>query len=483
MANEQKAQNGRGLLDLFGHARSYLVGEVAVKALGIISLPVLTRLLSPSEYGTLAVFASYFTLLHTVLSLNTHTVVARYFYDRTDDFPAFLRTTLFVSLGVLLTSFGILSLFYDWVRNALDLPGHSLLLLLILTFAFTWSAIYRQVLVSQQQSRQAAIWPIVRGYVGFALGVALILPLSETRYYGPMAARVLVEVALGAYFVRKLWALTKTGGPSKRAHVYYILSYGLPLIPYSISGQILGQFDRIMINGTVGAAATGIYSVGYNVAALMLMVIVPLRTALTPELFALQNEQRHDAVDRLNAQMLEVTAAFGVLLIVFAREIISLLAPSSYSSAIAVVAPVTIGYLFHALSGVYGQYGHLLKRTGYLSVTVLVAGAANVLLNLYYLPLYGPNAAAYTTLASYVISGVLAWAIAKWILQAQVTSLRITVKPLLVTCIATVAVAMVDDLELSWPATIAIKLVVCAPAMLWLVPPTVFNLVRRSLIR
>ncbi len=51
------------------HARNYLSASIATKAIGFISLPVITRLLSPDEYGVLNVFISYIGLFMGGMSL------------------------------------------------------------------------------------------------------------------------------------------------------------------------------------------------------------------------------------------------------------------------------------------------------------------------------------------------------------------------------------------------------------------------------
>jgi O-antigen/teichoic acid export membrane protein len=470
-SNPDNAAGGERALGVVRHAGTYLIGDVAVKAVGLLSLPLFTRMLSPDEYGVLAVFGSVFSVIQVVLTLNVFTSVARYFYEQRDDFPAFLRATLWLTALVSLFQSSLIGLFYRPLSRILELPGYSLLILVVLTFATTWGGIYRQVLVSRRESREAAFWPVVRGYVGFGLSFAFILPLSRDRYYGPMAARTLVEVVLAVYFVSKMWKMARGPGAPARTYVRYILAYSVPLVPYSLSTQIVGQFDRIVINGAIGAAAAGVYSVGYNVASLMQMVTVPLRTALTPEFFALQSEGNKAEVDRLNAQFLAVTGAFGVLLITFGRELITVLAPSHYSDAIGVIAPVTIGYLVDALSGTYSQYIYHRKQTFYVSVGVVTAGISNILLNLYFVPRYGALAAGYTTLASYAVSCALGWVITNFVLRVEPTSARSLAKPLACLLCAIAIVGALGRVELPWIAVVCAKLLLALPLVLWLVPP------------
>ena len=63
--------------ETLSHSKNYLISNVAVKGIGIISLPVMTRLLLPSDYGILSVFNSYNGILVSVLSLNCYVALGK----------------------------------------------------------------------------------------------------------------------------------------------------------------------------------------------------------------------------------------------------------------------------------------------------------------------------------------------------------------------------------------------------------------------
>ena len=51
----------------------------------------------------------------------------------------------------------------------------------------------------------------------------------------------------------------------KKQYMQSALSFGIPLIPHTLGGILIGFTDRLFITKMVGLEATGIYTVGFQV--------------------------------------------------------------------------------------------------------------------------------------------------------------------------------------------------------------------------
>ena len=71
--------------ETLSHSKNYFISNVAAKGIIIISLPVMTRLLSPSDYGIINVFNSYSGIFISVLTLNCYVALGRYYYEEQND--------------------------------------------------------------------------------------------------------------------------------------------------------------------------------------------------------------------------------------------------------------------------------------------------------------------------------------------------------------------------------------------------------------
>lgn len=418
------------IFETLKHGKNYFSADIATKAMAFISIPIFTRLFTQADYGIVAVFSAYVGIITVILSLNSYTAVSRYYYEKTDDFGEFIGTTLiFVGLIFGLT-LPIYILFYKQIASLMQLPGLlPIYLLFACLFAIIYS-LYYQILVPQKRSKEAATISILKGYIGFGIAVLFVYLLKENRYLGQIWATLLIGLIFSIYFMIKIRKYSKFC--FKIEHIKYISTYSIPLIPYVLSGIILAQFDRIMINNIIGSASAGLYSLGYNVGMLLLMVIGATQTALIPDFFKFLDNKEYDRLDALFEKVFSIVTIAALGLVLFAREIVIILADEKFHPGLSVVPIVVIGYVFYEMYIVYGMYPGYKKKTVFISIVTLIAGILNIVLNAIFIPRYGYIAAAYTTVASYFILFLLAWIVAKFILEQRVTPLWMVWKPTLI---------------------------------------------------
>ena len=403
------------------HSKNYFSANVANKAIIFISIPIFTRLFSEADYGVVATFTAFVGIMTVALSLNSYSAVGRYYYEKTDDFGEFVGTTLVFAgtIFVLVTLFFIL--FYKQISNMMQLPDTLTAYLLFASlFAIIYS-IYQQTLVPQKKSKEAAAISMIKGYSVIIMTIIFICLLKDKRYLGQVWATLLVGLVLSIYFLVKINKYAKLS--FNLEHIKYIIAYSVPLIPHRLSAVILAQFDRIMINSTIDSASAGLYSLGYNVGMLLLMVITSTQTALTPDFFKFLDAGEHGRLNKLVGKVFSIITVTALGLIFFAKEIVILLADEKFHPGLSVVPVVVVGYLFYGMATVYNRYISYTKKTVFTSVITLVAGFSNIVLNLIFIPKYGYIAAAYTTAVSYFIMFLLTWIVSKIFIKQEIVRL------------------------------------------------------------
>jgi O-antigen/teichoic acid export membrane protein len=119
------------------HGKNYLSASLLTKGLSLISIPVMTRLLSPSDYGILAVFMSLAGILGIFFGFGIRGAISRYFYENTQDFDRFFSTNLFFVnlLGIILSIF--LYLFRVEISILMNIPVSLVLFAIVVAFIST----------------------------------------------------------------------------------------------------------------------------------------------------------------------------------------------------------------------------------------------------------------------------------------------------------------------------------------------------------
>ena len=292
------------------------------------------------------------------------------------------------------------------------------------------STIYGSILYPQKRSKELATINISKGYTTFGIAVLFVYLLKENRYLGTIWASLLIGFVFSIYFIIKICKYSKFRFKIK--HIKYISTYSFPLIPHSLSAVILAQFDRIMINDIIDTASAGLYSLGYNVGMLMLMVIYSITPSLEPDFFKFLDNKEYKRLDALFEKIFSIVTIAALGLILFAKEIVMVLADEKFYPGLRVVPIVVVGYVFYGMYIVYGMHTGYKKKTVFTSIITLTAGISNIILNAIFIPRYGYIAAAYTTVASYFIMFLMAWIVAKVVLRQRVTPLWMIWKPTLI---------------------------------------------------
>lgn len=203
-----------------------------------------------------------------------------------------------------------------------------------------------------------------------------------------------------------------------RALVRSFFSYGMPVIGWTLGGQLLSLSDRYIIGVYRGAAEVGVYSASYNLVAMGFgLVATPLLMAAHPIIMnAWQRMRREDVPGAIRSfSRYYLLAALPVVAVVsvLGREIVQLLVGEAFHEGYRVVPWVLGGTAAWGLA-MYGHKGfELLEQTGRMFALVAVSAVVNVVLNLLFVPRFGFVAAAVSTFVGYALYPVLVWFVSR----------------------------------------------------------------------
>lgn len=382
------------------HTLNHLGVAVASKVMPLASLLVYSRFLEPAEFGVVSLFFSYIWILGIVLTLNLHTGIGRFIYDKQHRIGELVGTTL-LAVGVLF-AVGVVVATLDVSRFAalLNLPAASAPFLFAVAAGQVAESLIVQVLTAREHSGRLLVAIATRSLGSLAATVALLYALPSDKYF----AVIYAEGTLSLMLVIYLLMLLRTDRPWSFSLplLRVFAAYCVPLIPYMLSLTLLSQFDRVMIDRLFGKEVTGIYSIGYNLGILLVMVAGSLLNALNPRFFDGMDKSRYDDVKRDASAVFAVCALCAFTLALFGPEVAALLIPSKYAEGFALIPLVAVGGLASVVFQLWGRVVGYTKKTYLLSLIAVVATVLKIGLNLLLLPVLGYWGAALTTVVAYV---------------------------------------------------------------------------------
>ncbi|KPF68696.1 hypothetical protein IP84_08640 [beta proteobacterium AAP99] len=387
------------LRSMIRHSINHLGVVAASKVMPLASLLIYSRFLSPAEYGVVSLFVSYIWILGIAVSLNLHTAIGRFIYDKAAPAGELLGTTL-LPIGVVFT-LGILVAAWDLDRTAdlLSLPRYAVPLLFAAAAGQIAESVLIQVLTARERSGSLFAAIAIRSGMSLVATLMLFQSLSSDRYLAVLWAEAATNALFVAYLLLALSADRPWSFSWSRLRAF--ADYSLPLIPYMLSLTLISQFDRVMLDRALGKETTGIYSISYNLGILLVMVASALINALNPRFFSAMDTQRHDDVRRDARAVFAVCAfcAFGLAL--FGPVVARLVIPHQYEQGFALIPLIAIGGLASVVFQIWARVIFYSKKTYQLSLIAVSASILKIGLNALVIPSLGIWGAALTTLLAY----------------------------------------------------------------------------------
>lgn len=379
----------------------YIICNFIVKGLSVLTTPVFTRLLSSEDYGIVATYSSYTSLFAIIATLDLYSCVQISKQDWDTDNNQFVCSVLTLSSISTVAFFGILLAICSFFPDILGIPVvlvKIMFLEVIFSNAFTLIQTQHRAYL---RYKQVVFLTLFQAIAGTILSVFFVLGMKENRYEGRIAGMALAIMVVGVYVS---YTIIKKGKYTwyKKEYWKYAINISLPLVPHHLSGNVLSNFDRIMITSFCDVGYTGIYNLGYSCGAMLQLLWSSFNGAWVPWFYDAMKEEKYEDIKRAVKPYLLLFSVFVLGIVAIAPELIKILGPEMYWTAKWVVPPVALGLFCQFLYSLYVNIEFYYKKTKMIATMTIVSAVLNIILNFVFIQLFGYLAAAYTTLTSYI---------------------------------------------------------------------------------
>lgn len=406
---------GKDTREFIKHAKNYITARFFVKALGFISLPIITRILTPEDFGIISVYTSFILIFEVIMELNCRGSISRYYYEKNKDFASFFGTIFIFTIFVNLSFIGIFWLARNVFADFFNLNNDILFFAILVSALLVFLNCYLSYLRASKRSGQYSFISVLKSVFVLVISICLMLILKEKKYLGRIYADIFIVLLFAIYSIIRILEVVEFNFKVK--YIKYSLLFGVPLIPHSLSGFLLAHFDRVIINQIHGATDTGLYSFAYQIGMIMSVFVVGMNNSWSPIFYGMMRDNANSRIYNLAKKYSKYIYLISIGLVLFANEIVIIMADKKYHSSIHIVPIIIGGYVFLFLYMVYSNYSFYRKKTLLISINTLIAGVVNIVLNYIFIPKYGYVAAAYTTIFSYMLLFVLHFINVKLVLK------------------------------------------------------------------
>lgn len=386
----------------------YLSSSLLSGLIPLILMPILTRHLSPEEYGIMITLTTMVTVTLPLIQWGTISYIGvQYFHASIMEFVDIFSTILVVPI---FTSFVLVAVFASSsgpLATLFDIPRLWVALVPILAAAFYIPMATLNLLRMRNQPFGYGAVELSTTALNFGLTLWFVLALGlawEGRMLGILGANLVISIGAVLWFRRRRLITGSFRGSLLPA----ALRYGSGVVPHEVANQSMRLGDRLIIATVAGPTALGAYGVAAQIAAVMLVMLTALNRAWTPFVFSSLKEDTHEARILLVRRTYLVHAGLIISFVLFNLAVplvYQVLVDARYHESESVVFWISLGYLFNGFYLTVVDRIFYLKRTNLLAVITFLNAAGSLTLAFYLARTMGPLG---VPIAFAMIAGVIA---------------------------------------------------------------------------
>ncbi|HEY5530371.1 MAG TPA: polysaccharide biosynthesis C-terminal domain-containing protein [Candidatus Anoxymicrobiaceae bacterium] len=387
----------------------YLVAQGGYALMGLVSVPILTRVFSPSQYGVYSLVAVTIVLISPLFYITFITSTIRFYpeYEDRGELDTLYSTALHYVPHFMILVLGVVLPLAAFVLPLGSNRGVICLGIAIFSLFVPFYILLTFLQASQRARAYAILFLLV--YVGRYLVGAALVKWGGTgvngvfiAWLGALIVVVPIELILLRISRRVRWRRYSSELMKK------FLSFGFVLVFANISSNILTSSDRYLVQAFKGSRQVGLYSVVYTLAVdAFTMVLSALQLGAAPVIMQTYERDGELATSELLSRITRyllitlIPVTLGLYLLRF--RVIHVLTSARYLPSATAVLPLALGIFCYNLAWIPGYTFYVKKKTRLILIPVVASATLNIGLNLFLIPAFGFVGAAWSTMVAYVV--------------------------------------------------------------------------------
>lgn len=315
---------------------------------------ILTRQLTPTEYGVWVLFIALVTFLRPLVSLTIQDALRMHFYDMDDAERArfvwsSLCLTAICTIGFVLVSV----LFDDSLSQALSLPANWLISIPIA--ACLYAAFYFLLAFNQFAHRRRRFLALHITQTVASLFFIAMLVLNDWGWHGVVIGKIAglsVGCAVGTFWL--VAGLPFASALREAPQIARLAKFGLLYLPTGMGLVAIPLTDRVIVTRVLGLAENGLYGVAALFGVAVFVAINGILHAWMPWLFQCLGDwqKMRREITGVSLVYFALLPVGGIVAYLIAVPIAPIIIGNSFDGAFhmipwAIAGTVSMGYFFH----------------------------------------------------------------------------------------------------------------------------------------
>ncbi len=422
-----------------------ILSTIILQGLAFFSSPYFSRILGTANYGIVSVFNTWVTVITIVYFVRMNGAIVMGITEFGEEEQAgYQSSILFLSILIFM-GFSILTL------GAVAMIDSSQLLFVVMMlvqgFGMFCVTFANSKFTYEFRADLNFYMSVGVSAATIVLSVVMINGYSAKdnywgRIYGVTIPYFFIGVVITSYILLK--------GKEAVNFTYwkFALPLAVPMVFHGISGIILSQSDRVMLQAMQNSSVAGIYSLAYTFSNVINVCWSALNNTWVPIYYT---NTKNGNINRIKKQTKNYLELFSVLCIGFMMltpEVYKIFASEEYRSCISIIPIFVVGFYFIFLYSFPVNYEIYHKKTKVIAVGSTASAVINVILNYALIGEWGAYGASIATLISYIVQFLFHYCAAKYVVKG--TEYPFSIKSMIPYIIIVSVISILSVIGIKW---------------------------------
>jgi len=390
----------------------YVMTNIINSSIPFFLLPILTRFLSPNDYGVVSLFGIFLSVLSVFIGLNVFGAISRQYYEKEHiHFPSYVGNSFYILIGSTIFILVIVFFFNDMLSNFFSISTSWIWIAVLI--ALSQSVIQILLVIWQVEGHAISYgtFQIAQTSINAILSIFFVVSL-KMGWEGRIIAQAFAIIVFSCLAFIVLLKNDLISWKIDFTMIRHALTFGIPLIPHALGGMAIAMSDRLLMNYMYGTNETGIYAVGVQLGMLIGILTLSFNQAFVPWLY----KELKSITDTKKIRIVRMTYLYNIAIVVIALlfswiapSLLSFLIGKDFQEASVYILWIALGNAFGGMYYMVTNYISYENKNYLLAITTLAAAALNVIFVYFLMKINGPVGAAQGTMLAYLCLFLFTW--------------------------------------------------------------------------
>lgn len=380
------------------------LGKFSTQFLTFFLLPLYTKFLDSSDYGTIDLIMTYITLFVPVLTIQYEMGTFRYLIDNRNNQKQqnkiiYNSLHFFLNITLLCLTIAILIPFVINIKN--------FYYIIMCIVAMMYSNLLMQIARGLGKNIDYSITCFIVGISNIILNIVMIIVL---KFDGKsiLISSFLSNIIGALYLFIKLKIYKNISKKLIDSNITKdIIKYSWPLVPNTISWWLINASDRTIVTFLISSSANGIYAISTKFSAIISSILNIFNLSWTESAsLHIDDDDRDEFFSNVNDDILRLMSSVCILLISFMPILFSIFINEKYIEAYKYIPINILASFFNCIVSIYSSIYVAKKMTKQVASTSFLAALINIGVDLVLIKFIGLYAAALSTAVAYIVMSI-----------------------------------------------------------------------------